>query len=71
MRWLLAVIVVLPAVVLVVGAVRGRVQVRSCCSVDAVHDKRMIVGLAQDTAAAQKPALAPDALIARGDRAAS
>jgi hypothetical protein len=71
MRWVLAVIVVLPAVVLVVGAVRGRVQVRSCCSVDAMHDKRMILGLAQDSPAAQTPALAPEALVARGDRAAS
>ena len=55
MRWVLAVIVVMPAVLLVVGAVRGRVQVRSCCAVDAAHDKRMI---------AAEPGV-------RGDRAAS
>jgi hypothetical protein len=56
MRWVLAIIVVMPAVLLVVGAVRGRVQVRSCCAVDAAHDTRMI--------ATAEP-------LVRGDRAAS
>jgi hypothetical protein len=42
MRWVVGVIVVLPAVALVVGAIRGRVRVRSCCAVDAAHDKRML-----------------------------
>jgi hypothetical protein len=80
MRWLLAIVVVLPAALLVVGAVRGRVQVRSCCAVDAAHDKRMIAALATDepgardgvSGAAGTQTVRPvDAPVVRGDRAAS
>jgi hypothetical protein len=39
-QWLLAALVVAPAAYLVVGAVRGRVQVRACCP-DPAHDKRL------------------------------
>jgi len=41
MKLLLAAIVVAPLVLLVMGSIRGRVQVRSCCSVDASRDIRM------------------------------
>ena len=34
-------LVCVPVVVLAVGAVRGRVKVTSCCSVDAEHDVRL------------------------------
>lgn len=61
MQWVLAAVVVTPVVVLVVGALRGQVQVRSCCSVDAAHDKRITA------AGAPVPAEVP----VRGDRAAS
>ena len=40
MKLVIAAIVLLPMIVLVVGAVRGRVVVRSCC-VPAEHDRRM------------------------------
>jgi len=40
-RFLLALPVVAFVVVLVVGAVRGRVQMRSCCSVPADQDRRL------------------------------
>jgi hypothetical protein len=40
MRFLLAAVVLAPVVALVVGAVRGRVQVRSCCGA-ASDDLRM------------------------------
>ena len=39
-QWFLAALVVAPVVYLVVGAVRGRVQVRACCP-DPAHDKRL------------------------------
>jgi hypothetical protein len=39
-QWLLAALVVAPVAYLVVGAVRGRVQVRACCP-DPAHDKRL------------------------------
>jgi len=39
-QYLLAALVVAPVVVLVVGAVRGRVTVRACCS-DPARDTRM------------------------------
>jgi hypothetical protein len=47
---LLAAIVVAPVVVLVVGAVRGRVTVRACCP-DPAHDKRL-AGAFDDAASA-------------------
>lgn len=40
-RFLLALPVVAFVVVLVVGAVRGRVQMRSCCSLPADQDRRL------------------------------
>jgi len=39
-QWFLAALVVAPVAYLVVGAVRGRVQVRACCP-DPAHDKRL------------------------------
>ena len=41
MKLLLGLIVVAPVVILVVGALRGRVQMRSCCAVPAEQDRRM------------------------------
>jgi hypothetical protein len=41
MRYFLAVLVLAPVVLLVVSAIRGRVQVRSCCAVDAASDGRI------------------------------
>jgi hypothetical protein len=52
MRFVLGVLVMIPAVVLVTAALRGRAQVRSCCSVDAQHDRRMAAAFADDDAAA-------------------
>ncbi len=40
MQFLLAAVVIAPVVVLVVGAVRGRVRVQPCCS-DPAQDGRM------------------------------
>jgi len=40
-KWVLGFLVVLPALFLIVASVRGRVQVRSCCAVDAASDGRM------------------------------
>lgn len=39
--YVLAALVLLPVVLLVIGAVRGRVQVRPCCAVDPARDLRM------------------------------
>ncbi len=47
MKVLLGSLVCLPALTLVVGSLRGRVQVRSCC-VDAEHDRRMSPAYADD-----------------------
>jgi hypothetical protein len=41
MRYLIAAPIVLAVVGLAVGAVRGRVQVRSCCAADPRRDYRM------------------------------
>ena len=41
MQYVIGALVCVPAVVLAVGAVRGRVKVTSCCSVDADHDVRL------------------------------
>ena len=43
MRFLLALPVIAVVAFLVVGAVRGRVQVRSCCTVPADQDQRLAV----------------------------
>jgi hypothetical protein len=48
MQWLLAALVVAPVVYLVVGAARGRVQVRACCP-DPAHDKRLVGAFVTDT----------------------
>lgn len=47
MQYLFAVLALLPVVLLVVGTVRGRVQVRSCCAVDAEHDGRIASAIAE------------------------
>jgi hypothetical protein len=39
-QWFIAALVVAPVAYLVVGEVRGRVQVRACCP-DPAHDKRL------------------------------
>lgn len=49
MRFLLALIVVAPAVALVVAQVRGRAKVRSCCAADPQLDRRM-AGAFEDAA---------------------
>lgn len=41
MQYVLAALVLAPVVVLVVGAWRGRVQVRTCCPADPARDARM------------------------------
>lgn len=43
MRFLLALPVIAVVAFLIVGAVRGRVQVRSCCTVPADQDQRLVV----------------------------
>ncbi len=48
MQFLVAAVVVSPVVALVVGAWRGRVQVRSCCAVPAHLDGRMAAAFADD-----------------------
>jgi hypothetical protein len=40
-RFLLGLLVVIPAVLLVVGQVRGRAKVRACCPADPRLDRRM------------------------------
>ena len=40
-RYLIAAPIVIGMVLLAVGAVRGRVRVRSCCAADASRDLRM------------------------------
>jgi hypothetical protein len=41
MRFLAAAVAILPFVAVAIGIVSGRVQARSCCSVDLDHDARM------------------------------
>lgn len=48
MRFVLAALVLLPVVLLVVGSIRGRVRVSSCCAVPAEHDGRMAPAYAED-----------------------
>jgi hypothetical protein len=60
----LAGLVVLFLVVLVLGAVTGRVKVRGCCSAaDATRDRRMRAAFEDEPAA---PVAVPDEPIARG-----
>lgn len=47
MRFVLGLLVVIPAVVLVVAAVRGRAQVRSCCAADPAGDRRMAAAFSE------------------------
>ena len=47
MQFLLAALVIAPVVVLVVGAVRGRVRVQPCCT-DPALDGRMAAAFADD-----------------------
>jgi hypothetical protein len=48
-QWFLAALVVAPVAYLVVGAIRGRVQVRACCP-DPAHDKRLAGAFESDAA---------------------
>jgi hypothetical protein len=64
MKWVLAIIVVLPAVALVVGTIRGRVRVRPCCAMDATSDLRMAPAFVDDAPVPTTPPV-------RGARAAS
>ena len=41
LTYVVASLVVLPVLVLVVGALRGRAQVRGCCPADPIRDLRM------------------------------
>ena len=51
MRYLIALLVLIPPVLLVVGTLRGRVDVRPCC-VPAERDLRMAPAYAEETDAA-------------------
>jgi len=50
-QWFLAALVVAPVAYLVVGALRGRVEVRACCP-DPEHDKRLAAAFATEDPAA-------------------
>jgi hypothetical protein len=54
MQYLLAALVIAPVVVLVTGAVRGRVRVQPCCS-DPAMDGRMAAAFADDDAEVTSP----------------
>jgi hypothetical protein len=51
MQYLFGALALVPVTILVVGAVRGRVTVQSCCSVPAERDGRIAAALREDTAA--------------------
>jgi hypothetical protein len=56
-KLLIAALVVLPVLVLVISALRGRTKVESCCSVPADRDKRLQdVGDRPVSASASPPA---------------
>jgi hypothetical protein len=58
MRWIALVVVIAPLVALAIGALTGRVQARSCCSVaDPRRDLRM-AGVFDDVPA-PRPSSAP------------
>jgi len=59
-QWFLAALVVAPVVYLVVGAVRGRVQVRACCP-DPAHDKRLAGAFETDPTTGTDSAAGPAA----------
>jgi hypothetical protein len=64
----LAAIAVLPLVALVLGAVTGRVRVRSCCSaVDPAKDLRMRAAFAEDPAVRQAHSQTGAGMCARVD----
>ena len=52
MGYAIAVLVALFASILIVGAISGRVKVRSCCSVPPEHDVRIKNALRDDAARA-------------------
>jgi hypothetical protein len=54
MQYLIAALVLAPVVVLVTGAVRGRVRVQPCCS-DPALDGRMAAAFADDDAEVTSP----------------
>ena len=54
-KLLLAALVLLPVVVLVVGALRGRARVTSCCSVPAEQDARLAGAYGADRVTAAGP----------------
>ncbi len=51
MQYLFGALALVPVTVLVVGALRGRVTVQSCCSVPAERDGRIAAALREDAAA--------------------
>jgi hypothetical protein len=51
MQYLFGALALVPVTVLVVGAVRGRVTVQSCCSVPAERDGRIAAALREDAVA--------------------
>jgi hypothetical protein len=71
MKLLLAAIVVAPLVLLVVGTIRGCVQVRSCCSVDASKDVRMASAFGTDLTGSARAMLEVPVDDVRAGRAAS
>jgi hypothetical protein len=50
MRFLWAVLAMSPFATVAVGMITGRVRARSCCSVPAEHDARLLVAATDDTA---------------------
>ena len=59
-QWFIAALVVAPVAYLVVGALRGRVQVRACCP-DPAHDKRLAGAFETEA-----PTTPPDVTARRG-----
>ncbi len=66
MQVVIAAVVVAPVLALLIGAVMGRVRVRSCCAVEATRDGRMSAAFA-DASVPPEPAVHRQVT---GDRAA-
>jgi len=51
MQYLFGALALVPVAILVVGAVRGRVTVQSCCAIPAERDGRIAAALREDAVA--------------------
>lgn len=67
MRFVVAALVLLPVVLLVVGSVRGRVRVTSCCALPAERDSRLVAAYADEP----QPVRSPSAGMSRTQGAAT